>query len=1496
MHMCSCYSLFFGKMKRDVQRAFTGLDTGVWLKLLCCVVVFLAGWIIPSGYTLTAAPIPVGDFNTAPHFSMPDPGLQDDSGVPSSSILANDAPVVVNPINDRRLKVGEPPYTVDLNNVFEDPDNDGDDDDDDEDDDDNRGRGNQRDDVLSFRARSSDESTASTSIEESVLSVTPVSSGSSDITVWASDGKKESDGHTFEVTVTEDALANADPIVSQAINDTSLKVGNPPFQINLNSVFSDPDGDPLTFKASSNEPLVARVNISGSTLTVTLGIPGEATITVTAEDGNGGSVQDQFAVKVALLNLDPVVSRPIGNRSMYEDDGPLEIDLKTVFSDPEGDNLTLSAQSSDNSIATTTVTSTDILRLTPQKIGETEITVTANDGKGGSVQDKFTLTVTQRPNRDPVVQNEIQNVELLSNSPSLKINLQTVFSDPDSDTLSFSAESTDPSVATASVSGNSLSVQPVAKGQTTITVTAEDGKGGSVSEDFMVTVNEPPNEPPVVQNPIDDLSLLMDGPDVTINLNNVFSDPNRDALTYEATSSDPSVATADISDNTLRIRPVKAGNTDIEVIARDVKEASATVEFSVSVAAVKAAVSTSNASNVDHQSATLNGTINPKGIGTTYYFEYGTNTQYGQKTNTRNAGSGEDLVDVSEEVTDLNPETTYHFRLVARNDHGQTTHGRDLTFKTSARPNRSPEVVDPIADRSITVGDPAYAIDLTTVFSDPDEDPLTFQAPHVSNNDIVEVTLEDDVLRVSPLAVGQATITITARDDQGATVQDQFVITVNAIPNENPVVQNAIRDQQLTVQGAPYTHNLNSVFSDPDDDPLTFSVETNPSSIVTINLSDGDLTVRPDAIGEVLITITADDGKGGTAQDHFTVIVNERPNKNPEVVQNIEDFSIDEGGSPVEIDLETIFSDPDGDPLEYELSSDAPDVASASISGSSLIVSPGSPGRAVITVTALDGKGGQVEQEFAVDVASVEIVIEESDIPDEPEVGSEVTIRARIEQVARNARVTLYYRQGGEASFSSRDMVPSGGVYEAAIPSNAVSSRGVQWYIRAEIRSESMAESNRFDLRVAHSGVDLQQPAGSEQTAYRLISFPLELSNEQATAVLEDDLGPYDDTSWRFFSHQGNDQFREGPANVSITPGEAYWLIVRDGASISTGEGLSVPLEDFSIDLDAGCNFVGNPFHFDLAPDQVALESGDAVKLWAYPGQWAQHTAAWKPMEGYVLCVPESDRLILSPFPKASASKHATLASATQSLDWSIQVRAQSQQAIDASNRAGVASTASDGLDDLDWPEPPVIGEYVSVYFVSNGQTGFPGGLSTDIRPAEQDGNVWNIEVRSNIQDRIDLLFDGLDQVPSDLEVWLVDEALQVRQNLRENKVYSFAGTGEPAPRRLKLIVGKPGFTGMPEEIEPQSFSVEQNHPNPFGTLTTIRYQIPEPSQVTVTVFDMLGKRIATLVDGDRMAAGHHTVTWDGKDQSGTPVANGAYVYHIQTEKTGASRVMTYIR
>ena len=106
-------------------------------------------------------------------------------------------------------------------------------------------------------------------------------------------------------------VANSAPVVVKAIEDTTLNVGDSPFMLDLITIFNDPDGDDLAFSANSSDANVARADTSGSTLTVSAVAEGNATIIVTADDGNNPAVSETFEVTVNdAISVDGLPSIP----------------------------------------------------------------------------------------------------------------------------------------------------------------------------------------------------------------------------------------------------------------------------------------------------------------------------------------------------------------------------------------------------------------------------------------------------------------------------------------------------------------------------------------------------------------------------------------------------------------------------------------------------------------------------------------------------------------------------------------------------------------------------------------------------------------------------------------------------------------------------------------------------------------------------------------------------------------------------------------------------------------------------------------------------------------------------------------------------------------------------------------------------------------------------------------------------------------------------------
>jgi flagellar hook assembly protein FlgD len=88
---------------------------------------------------------------------------------------------------------------------------------------------------------------------------------------------------------------------------------------------------------------------------------------------------------------------------------------------------------------------------------------------------------------------------------------------------------------------------------------------------------------------------------------------------------------------------------------------------------------------------------------------------------------------------------------------------------------------------------------------------------------------------------------------------------------------------------------------------------------------------------------------------------------------------------------------------------------------------------------------------------------------------------------------------------------------------------------------------------------------------------------------------------------------------------------------------------------------------------------------------------------------------------------------------------------------------------------------------------------------------------------------------------------------------------------------------------------LHQNHPNPFKEETTVSFTIPERMNVNLSIYDLQGRLVRTLVH-DRLGSGYKEFAWDGKDAKGVPVGSGVYFYRLKAGNKEFAMKMLLLR
>lgn len=798
---------------------------------------------------------------------------------------ANTPPTVANPIADVNVIENDPPTVIDLTAVFtdlQDPvsdltitllDN--------------------TNPALVTEAFSSVPSPYSISIE---LTYAADTSGTATITLRATDTDGLSVDETFVVTVAD---SNTPPTVVNPIADMSVLPNSAPTDIDLATVFDDvQDGTAgLVLSVQNNDnPTLVTPTLIGTQLTLTYGVneTGLATITIRATDSEGLFVEDTFTVNVGIPNSPPTVANPIADVSDPENSAPRILDLTGTFTDVEDATLTLSVPLNDNPALVTPSFNGEQLTLTytPNGFGTATITVRATDSGGLSVDDIFIVTITP-VNTPPVVVNPIADVTVDENSAPTAIDLTNIFSDVEDATLILSVENnTNGGLVTPSLNGNQLTLTYAAQtfGIADMTLRATDSEGLFVEDVFVVTVNDVPNTPPVVSNPI---------ADVTVNEN---SAPTIIDLTVLSVFTDAEDATLSMSIQ---------GNSDPGLVTP----------------------------------AFLTG-LPP--AGTQLILSYTPDT-FGTSTITIRATDSEGLF------------------------------AEDTFVVTVLEINTPPIVANAIADVAVNENAAPSVIDLTGAFTDIEDPTLVLSVQNNTNGVLVTPTLNGAQLTLTYAAngFGTADLSIRATDSGGLFVEDTFTVTVTEI-NSAPTIANLITDLTVNENSLPSVRDLAGVFEDVEDGSagLTLSLQSNTNAALANTVLNGTqltLTYTPNAFGIADVTIRATDSGGLFIEDTFTVTVNEVPNTPPTVANPIADVTVNENSVPTVIDLASVFTDAEDTSLVLFISNNTnAGLVTPSLNGTQLTLTyaPASTGTADITIRATDSEGASIEDTFTVTVAA----------------------------------------------------------------------------------------------------------------------------------------------------------------------------------------------------------------------------------------------------------------------------------------------------------------------------------------------------------------------------------------------------------------------------------------------------------------------------------------------------------------------------------------------
>jgi hypothetical protein len=507
----------------------------------------------------------------------------------------------------------------------------------------------------------------------------------------------------------------------------------------------------------------------------------------------------------------------------------------------------------------------------------------------------------------------------------------------------------------------------------------------------------------------------------------------------------------------------------------------------------------------------------------------------------------------------------------------------------------------------------------------------------------------------------------------------------------------------------------------------------------------------------------------------------------------------------------------------------------------------------------------------------------------------------------------LLYGKSNETSWDPNNKVNfSGGL--ATIPASAVTENGIDYAIWAvdNIGNKGYWQ-NAADGNLNYTSVPVSVPAnkitgyntkgGKEYTSYELFSAPFNFGTNTASALLKS-LGTYK-KNWRVMNLTSSNAFSDGES-ASLDPAKSIFLITDKSYTISApAAGTTSKMSSYfgnGVTLSAGWSLLGNPFPYQIPITYMYFYNSSTLTYtnpdaWSYNGTagwvkaanldpWkgiAVYTAASQPLKfrlGWTPAVgaaaPEQRSAISENLPNQVFQKSETMLK-NSGQNWFVKVSVKGEKMWDQENYFGMQEIALAGKDNYDKVEPPILEDGIAAYFPHLDWKEDPNLYHCDIQPVNNDGASWNFVIKAQPDENINLEFKGLENIPAGFNKYLFDLDHKTSYNLGNSENVKI--TGGKGNRNLLIVIGKSSYISAKSDnikLSPDNFALNQNYPNPFNPSTVISYSLPYRSNVKLTILDITGRTVKTLINEEKNE-GFYEIAFNASDLS-----SGVYYYRLQ--------------
>lgn len=877
----------------------------------------------------------------------------------------------------------------------------------------------------------------------------------------------------------------------------------------------------------------------------------------------------------------------------------------------------------------------------------------------------------------------------------------------------------------------------------------------------------------------------------------------------------------------------------------------------------------------------------------------------------------------------LKSNTTYFYRVRSYNAGGNSEFSNQESTTThqytpTINPIPDPEPIYENADtQEITLtgisdgGDGGQTITITTTSSNEELMP----APQVVYTSPANTaTLR---YRTNKNKFGTSTITVTVKDNgpnDGPiknSITQSFKITVLEL--NDPPTLNAISNPAAIFENSDAkTIQLSGISAGQDEDQdisitaTSSNPELIPNPVVTYTSpqTTGTLAFKPVAnkTGKATITVTVkDDGPGkdphsNTFERKFEVTVlwvNKAPTLDP-----ITDPSpVQHTSGEQSIALTGISAGPNDDQkITITATSDNPSILkdltvdyTSPQSTATLRYTPilDKLGTAIINVTVKDDGPGtpphvnSVSRTFKVKVTDLPLIAATT-FPEYYTSSSAEDIGITVYDNITVDKVELHYRPVNADEWKIENMPANGLNYNIPTPADEFFGPiGMEYFFKVYANGTLNEETNLAKTYLNYAGEGLPVPDlifGDTEAHYQIISVPLNQPDKTVPAVFEDDLGTYDPTQWRLF-HYIDSAVEYQTKFTSIEPGLGYWLIIRRGKNVDTGEGKTFKVDrstPYEMSLKKGWNQIGNPYNMDVKWSDVLLANGNPDGIGELnvfeDGTLKEGNILRKFRGGFVFSEKEVNISIPVVIPvNGNNGRFAGNSEESNEKGWDVQMSLMSSGKVQSSGGFGMKTDALPGKDLYDKVAVPNFGFIKQVKFNFEHPEYFYPHFSKDVVPVSEN-YIWEFRVQSNIKNELLDLSWSSPEIDEGMNIILVDLLDNKVIDMNERNSYSFSSSKD---RKFKVFYGNKNF--LKENIKPELVSFEKPFPNPFKDHIKFPFAVSQADQKThilLNIYDITGRIVATPVN-DHYEPGIYEEEWDGNNQNGRKLTPGVYIYKM---------------